>query len=77
MSKIEFGPAEVMVLLGHISSRSEKFGEGRIPSFAVGYLSSLLKSLAEISPAARKELLSHVEFIKSECAAGGMCLGAK
>lgn len=77
MSKIEFGPAEVMVILEHISGRSAKFGEGRIPSFAVGYLSSLLKSLAEVSPAARKELLSHVEFIKSECASGRMCLGAK
>lgn len=77
MSKIEFGPAEVMVILEHISGRSEKFGESRIPSFAVGYLSSLLKSLAEVSPAARKELLSHVEFIKSKECAEVMCLSAK
>ena len=63
--KIVFGPEEVEVILSHISERSVKFSGEEIPAFAKGYLSSLLKRLAEISPAARRELLADVAYIKA------------
>lgn len=67
--KFEFGPEEAVFLLEHISERSEKFSGERLSPFAVGYLSSLLKKLADISPAVRRELASDIEYVKSMKAA--------
>lgn len=67
--KLVFGPEEATFLLEHISERSEKFSGERLSPFAVGYLSSLLKKLAEISPAVRRELASDIEYIKEMKAA--------
>jgi hypothetical protein len=61
--KSVFGPEEVEIILSFISEKSVKYSGEAIPAYAKGYLASMLKRLAEVSPAAKRELLGDLEHI--------------
>lgn len=60
-----FAHVEASEILDHISERSVKISGEAIPAFAKGYLISMLTTLADRSPAVRRELLADLEHIRS------------
>jgi hypothetical protein len=61
---LTFSYDDAKVILEHISEKSHKVSGEKIPPYAMGYLMSMLDRLAISSSAARRELLSDVEYIK-------------
>lgn len=65
VSKKTFSREDAETILEHISNRSFVVSGEKMPAFIHGYIMSMLTSLANRSPAAAKELLADVEYVKS------------